>query len=54
MSAFSSVDKAYAFHNDGLNTAALGDVQVEAVLLRPGVRLFVVLSTAFGNTLIAT
>ena len=39
-SAFASVREAYAFHNgDGADTAALGDVQVEAVLLRPGTRL---------------
>jgi hypothetical protein len=40
-SAFSSVEKAYAFHSDGVDMTALGDVQVEAVLLRPGVRLCV-------------
>lgn len=38
-SAFASVEKAYAFHSDGVDMTVLGDVQVEAVLLRPGVRL---------------
>ncbi|KAF8220622.1 hypothetical protein L208DRAFT_1332790 [Tricholoma matsutake] len=38
--AFASVENMYAFHNDWLNMAALGDVQVEAVLLRPSVRLY--------------
>ncbi|KAF8230698.1 hypothetical protein L208DRAFT_1012490, partial [Tricholoma matsutake] len=38
--AFASVENMYAFHNDQLNMAALGDVQVEVVLLRPGVRLY--------------
>jgi hypothetical protein len=46
-SAFASVEKAYAFHSDGLDMTALGDVQVEAVLLRPGVRLSVILSVVF-------
>lgn len=39
MSAFASVDSMFAFHDTGSDTALLGDVQVEAVLLRPGVRL---------------
>jgi hypothetical protein len=52
MAAFASVENAYAFHNDGLDMAALGDVQVEAVLLRPGVRLSVNFFVVFGNTLI--
>ncbi|KAF8227678.1 hypothetical protein L208DRAFT_1067131, partial [Tricholoma matsutake] len=38
--AFASVENMYAFHNDRLNMVALGDVQVEAVLLRPGIRLY--------------
>lgn len=38
--AFASVEAAHAFHNgDGADMTALGDVQVEAVLLRPGTRL---------------
>jgi hypothetical protein len=39
-SAFSSVKESHAFHaGNGADTMALGDVQVEAVLLRPGTRL---------------
>ncbi|KAF8233615.1 hypothetical protein L208DRAFT_1008229, partial [Tricholoma matsutake] len=38
-SPFASVENAYAFHNHGLDVAVLGDVQVEVVLLTPGVRL---------------
>jgi hypothetical protein len=39
-SAFSSVKESQAFHSgEGADTTALGDVQVEAVLLRPGTRL---------------
>jgi hypothetical protein len=41
---FASVGKAWAFHGgDGVDTTALGDVQVEAVLLTPGTRLCVLL-----------
>jgi hypothetical protein len=41
-SAFSSVKECQAFYSgEGADTTALGDVQVEAVLLRPGTRLCV-------------
>ena len=40
LSAFSSVKESHAFHNgEGAGTTALGDVQVEGVLLKPGTRL---------------
>jgi hypothetical protein len=39
-SAFASVEKVYPFLNgDGADTVVPGDLQVEAVLLRPGTRL---------------
>ena len=39
-SAFSSVKESQAFHSgEGADTTSLGDVQVEAVLLKPGTRL---------------
>ena len=39
-SAFASVEKAYSFlHGDGADMVVQGDVQVEAVLLKPGTRL---------------
>jgi hypothetical protein len=42
VSDFASMEKVYQFHaGDGIDATALGDVQVEAVLLRPGTRLCV-------------
>ena len=49
VSAFARVERAYAFHNDGVNVAALGNVQVEAVLLTPGVRLLAILHDVLGT-----
>jgi hypothetical protein len=42
VSDFASMEKVYQFHaGDGIDATALGDVQVEVVLLRPGTRLCV-------------
>ena len=44
-SALASVEKQFSFHNDSdINPQALGDIQVEAVLLTPGTQLYVNLS----------